>query len=136
MHVEMAVDALRLAPQVDHIVLFAGEGSFRSLVEALQQLAKRVTVISTLQSRPPMVADELRRQADQFVDLADLEPMIGRARTARPPMPAMAEPLVEDEDVPLPPSITSNEPIAGLENEASGAVVFEKRTTRPRKLIK
>ena len=56
--------------------------------EALQQQAKRVTVISTLQSRPPMVADELRRQADIFLDIMELQPKIGRdpaERAARDP---------------------------------------------------
>ena len=61
---------------------FSGDGDFRSLVAALQQKGKRVSVVSTLQTQPPMVADELRRQADQFVDLADLEDQVGRARTA------------------------------------------------------
>ena len=68
---------------LDHIVLFSGDGDFRGLVAALQQKGKRVSVISTLQTQPPMVADELRRQADQFVDLADLESLICRDPAAR-----------------------------------------------------
>src|ERR1051325_4386385 len=86
MDIELAVDAMRLADNLDHVVLFSGDGDFRSLVAALQQKGKRVSVVSTLQTQPPMVADELRRQADQFVDLADLEQLICRdpaARTAR-----------------------------------------------------
>jgi uncharacterized LabA/DUF88 family protein len=77
-----------MAPALDHIVLFSGDGDFRSLVADLQLRGKRVSVISTLHSNPPMIADELRRQADQFIDLADLEPIIGRypsARSARAP---------------------------------------------------
>ena len=35
-------------------------------------------MVSTLTSNPPMVADELRRQADQFIDLAYLQDEIGR----------------------------------------------------------
>ena len=69
-------------------MLFSGDGVFRSLVADLQLRGKRVSVISTLQSSPPMIADELRRQADQFIDLADLEPIISRepsARTTRAP---------------------------------------------------
>jgi uncharacterized LabA/DUF88 family protein len=88
MDIELAVDAMRLADTLDHIVLFSGDGDFRSLVGALQQKGKRVSVVSTLQTQPPMVADELRRQADQFIDLADLESVIGRdpsARVAREP---------------------------------------------------
>lgn len=134
MHVEMAVDAMRLAKDVDHVVLFAGEGGFRSLVDALQQMGKRVTVVSTLQSRPPMVADELRRQADQFVDLADLEPVIGRARMPRPPMVPAAIDSNEEEDVPLPETITSPETSGAGESE-SASVVVEKRA-RARKLVK
>ena len=68
---------------LDHIVLFSGDGDFRSLVAALQQMGKRVSVVSTLQTQPPMVADELRRQADQFIDLADLEQLICRDPAAR-----------------------------------------------------
>jgi uncharacterized LabA/DUF88 family protein len=84
MDIEIAVNAIQLAPALDHIVLFSGDGDFRSLVADLQLRGKRVSVISTLQSNPPMIADELRRQADQFIDLADLEPIIARDPAARP----------------------------------------------------
>jgi uncharacterized LabA/DUF88 family protein len=84
MDIELTVDAMRLAENLDHIVLFSGDGDFKSLVAALQQKGKRVSVISTLQTQPPMVADELRRQADQFIDLADLENAIGRDQGGRP----------------------------------------------------
>lgn len=84
MDIELTVDAMRLADSLDHIVIFSGDGDFRSLVAALQQKGKRVSVISTLQTQPPMVADELRRQADQFIDLSDLENQIGRDPSARP----------------------------------------------------
>ena len=78
MDIELTVDAMRLAESLDHIVLFSGDGDFRSLVAALQQMGKRVSVVSTLQTQPPMVADELRRQAVQFIDLADLENELAR----------------------------------------------------------
>ena len=84
MDIELAVDAMRLAENLDHIVLFSGDGDFKPLVAALQQKGKRVSVVSTLQTQPPMVADDLRRQADQFIDLADLEPMICRDPSSRP----------------------------------------------------
>ena len=80
MDVEIAVDIMPLAPRLDHIVLFSGDGDFRGLVAAVQEAGKRVSVVSTLACQPPMIADELRRQADQFIDLADLEPIISRAR--------------------------------------------------------
>lgn len=78
MDIELTVDAMRLAEHLDHIVLFSGDGDFRCLVAALQQMGRRVSVVSTLQTQPPMVADELRRQSDQFIDLAELEALIGR----------------------------------------------------------
>ena len=83
MDIEIAVDALRLASALDHVVIFSGDGDFRSLVAALQDMGKRVSVVSTLQTQPPMVADELRRQADHFVDLALLESEFGRPQSIR-----------------------------------------------------
>jgi uncharacterized LabA/DUF88 family protein len=83
MDIELAVDVMRLADSIDHVVLFSGDGDFRSLVEAVQQRGKRVSVISTLATRPPMVADDLRRQADQFIDLAEMREDIGRAPSER-----------------------------------------------------
>src|SRR5688572_12106985 len=78
MDIELAVDAMELADHLDHLVIFSGDGDFRSLVETLQHKGKRVSVVSTLSTNPPMVADELRRQADQFIDLASLQDEIGR----------------------------------------------------------
>jgi uncharacterized LabA/DUF88 family protein len=84
MDIELAVDAMRLAENLDHVVIFSGDGDFRSLVSVLQEMGKRVSVVSTLQTQPPMVADELRRQADQFIDIADLEQLICRDQASRP----------------------------------------------------
>ena len=84
MDIELTVDAMRLVEHLDHVVLFTGDGDFRALVAALQMRGRRVSVVSTLQTQPPMVADELRRQADQFIDLADLEKLIGRDPASRP----------------------------------------------------
>ncbi|WP_181705660.1 NYN domain-containing protein [Chthonobacter rhizosphaerae] len=78
MDIELAVDAMELAEYIDHIVLFSGDGDFRSLVEAIQRKGRKVSVVSTLQTQPAMVADELRRQADHFIDLATLAGRIGR----------------------------------------------------------
>ena len=86
MDIELAVDALELAPHLDEMVLFSGDGDFRSLVEAVQRRGVHVTVVSTISSHPPMIADELRRQADVFTDLMELKSKIGRdpsERTAR-----------------------------------------------------
>jgi uncharacterized LabA/DUF88 family protein len=78
MHVELAVDAMELAERVDQIVLFSGDGDFRSLVEAVQRRGVRVTVVSTIASEPPMIADDLRRQADVFSDLVHLQSKLSR----------------------------------------------------------
>ena len=83
MDVELAVDAMELAEHVDQIVLFSGDGDFRSLVGAVQRRGVRVTVVSTISSQPPMIADELRRQADVFNDLTELRSRIGREMTTR-----------------------------------------------------
>jgi uncharacterized LabA/DUF88 family protein len=83
MDIELAVNAMELADHVDHIVLFSGDGDFRSLVEAVQRRGVRVTVISTISSQPPMIADELRRQADVFTDLMELQSKLGRDPSPR-----------------------------------------------------
>ena len=85
MDIELAVDALELADHVDQIVLFSGDGDFRSLVEALQRRGVRVTVVSTISSQPPMISDDLRRQADVFTDLMELKSKVGRDPSERPP---------------------------------------------------
>ncbi len=84
MDIELAVDAMELAEHVDQIVLFSGDGDFRPLVEAVQRRGVRVTVVSTISSQPPMIADELRRQADVFTDLVELQSRIGRDPSERP----------------------------------------------------
>jgi len=78
MDIELAVDAMEMAEHIDHMVLFSGDGNFRSLVEAVQRKGVRVSVISTITTQPPMIADELRRQADEFIDLIHLVGKIGR----------------------------------------------------------
>ncbi len=85
MDVELCVDAMELAAHVDHVVLFSGDGDFKPLVEALQRKGVRVSVCSTIRSQPPMISDDLRRQADNFIDLEDLKEVIGRPpREPRP----------------------------------------------------
>ncbi len=83
MDIELAVHAMEMSEAVDHFVLFSGDGDFRSLVEALQRRGKKVSVVSTLTTQPPMIADELRRQADHFLDLATLRAQIGRDPSER-----------------------------------------------------
>jgi uncharacterized LabA/DUF88 family protein len=78
MDIELAVNAMELAGHVDHIVIFSGDGDFRSLVEAIQRKGVRVSVVSTVHTQPPMISDDLRRQADAFIDLVELQAKIGR----------------------------------------------------------
>jgi uncharacterized LabA/DUF88 family protein len=78
MDIELAIDVMEMAVHLDHVVLFSGDGDFRRLVEAVQRRGVRVTVVSTVRSQPPMVADELRRQADTFIELQELQPSIAR----------------------------------------------------------
>ena len=78
MDVEIAVDAMEMASHVNEVILFSGDGDFRRLVESLQRQGVRVTVVSTIKSRPPMIADELRRQADEFIDLDTIANTLGR----------------------------------------------------------
>ena len=81
-NVELAVDMLELADRIDHMILFSGDGGFRRVIEAVQRRGPRVTVVSTVTTTPPLAADEIRRQADAFVDLADFKRDIERARDA------------------------------------------------------
>ena len=95
MDIELAIDMLELADKIDHAVLFSGDSDFRRLVEAVQRRGVRVSVVSSIRTTPPMVADELRRQADQFLELAEIAPEFTRrqmeprpdaaCRCARPP---------------------------------------------------
>lgn len=78
MDIELAIDVMEMTDHLDHVVIFSGDGDFRRLVEAVQRKGRRVTVVSTVRSQPPMVADELRRQADNFIELLDIQPDIQR----------------------------------------------------------
>ena len=100
MDIELAIDMLELAPRLDHVILFSGDSDFRRLVEAVQRKGVRVSVVSTIKTSPPMIADELRRQADQFLDLADIAPEFSRAPTSRAPAPAAAKPTTDFFSIP------------------------------------
>ena len=90
MDIELAIDVMEMAEHIDHVVLFSGDGDFRRLVEAVQRRGVRVTIVSTVRSQPPMVADELRRQADNFLELQDLHAHIARLGQAREDRGALA----------------------------------------------
>lgn len=96
MDIELAIEMLELAPHLDQIYLFSGDGDFRPLVEAVQRKGVKVSVVSTISTNPPMVSDELRRQCDEFVDLAQLMQKIGRdpaERASRSAGPAGGTPI-------------------------------------------
>lgn len=76
--IELAVDALEIAPHIDHAYIFSGDGDFTRVVQAMQRKGVRVSVVSSLTTRPPMIADELRRQCDEFIELTHLVDKIGR----------------------------------------------------------
>ncbi len=102
MDMELAVDAMEMADHVEHMVLFSGDGDFRPLVAALQRKGVRVSVVSTLRSSPPMIADALRRQADNFIELEELKDVIGRPPRPVPVHEPVREPVEEPvEEVPI-----------------------------------
>ncbi len=99
MDLELAIDALEISDVVDHFVIFSGDGDFRTLVEALQRRGRKVSVVSTVASQPPMISDELRRQADHFIDLASLQKEVGRDASERPARrPETQDDFDEDDD--------------------------------------
>ena len=98
MDIELAIDVLEMADHLTHIVLFSGDGDFRRLVEAVQRKGVRVTVVSTVRSQPSMVADELRRQADAFIDLLDLQAQIERELPRDHPRARSEAEFTEEED--------------------------------------
>jgi len=82
MDIELAIDMLEMAPSIDHAVLMSGDGDFRRLVDAVQRKGVRVTVISSVKTQPAFISDDLRRQADNFLELADLQAAIARPSNA------------------------------------------------------
>ena len=98
MDIELAIDVMEMAEHLDHVVLFSGDGDFRRLVDAIQRKGVRVTVVSTTKSSPPMVADELRRQADNFIDLVELEDTVTRPSSGGSSQPDYEEEYPEDEN--------------------------------------
>lgn len=98
MDIELAIDAMEQSEVVDHLVIFSGDGDFTSLVEALQRKGRKVSVVSSLSTQPPMIADDLRRQADYFIDLQTLKSEIGRDPSERPVRPAPVTTAHSDDD--------------------------------------
>lgn len=104
MDIELAVDMMEIVDRVDHVVLFSGDGDFRSLIEAVQRKGVRASVVSSIRTQPPMIADELRRQADQFIELDQLASQIERVHSDRGPRrerpgAAHSAPVEADDDL-------------------------------------
>jgi uncharacterized LabA/DUF88 family protein len=97
MDIELAVDAMELAPHVDHIVIFSGDGHFRPLIESLQRQGVRLSVVSTMRSQPPMIAGELRRQCDNFIELDELRDVISH-RPREPRDTPVGQELADEEE--------------------------------------
>jgi uncharacterized LabA/DUF88 family protein len=119
MDIELAVDAMELAPHIDQMILFSGDGDFRSVVEAVQRRGVRVTVFSTVATQPPMISDDLRRQADEFIDLMTMQNKIGREMNDRGPREGY------DKPAPRPASVA---PAAAAPNQMPGFI--QRPTTR------
>ena len=98
MDIELVVDAMEIADHIDHFILFSGDGDFRYLVEALQRKGKRVTVASTVKTKPPMISDDLRRQADYFMELSQLAENVGRDPAERPEREPEGDDEYDDDD--------------------------------------
>jgi uncharacterized LabA/DUF88 family protein len=96
MDIDLAIDVLEMSENLDHVVLFSGDGDFRPLVEAVQRKGVRVTVVSSMKTQPSMIADELRRQADNFIELNDLASEIARKHVDRPQRPASQDDDYDD----------------------------------------
>ena len=80
MDIELALDMVEMSHHVDHIILCSGDGDFKAAVDACQRKGTRVSVLSSMRTNPPMLADELRRQANDVIELSDMEKLIGRPR--------------------------------------------------------
>jgi len=98
MDIELAVDLMEMVEHIDHAIVFSGDGDFRSVIEAVQRKGVRCSVVSTIKTQPPMIADELRRQADQFVELQDLQAAIGREGPRPAPRREVPERFQNDDD--------------------------------------
>ncbi|PZX45933.1 uncharacterized LabA/DUF88 family protein [Roseinatronobacter thiooxidans] len=99
--IEIAVDAMELAPRLDHAVLFSGDGDYQPLVKSLQKQGVRVSVVSTVRGPNPMIGDDLRRQADNFIELDELREVLGQPMRADPQGDAWL--TKQASDTPAPP---------------------------------
>jgi uncharacterized LabA/DUF88 family protein len=129
MDIELAVDMMEMVDRLDHVVLFSGDGDFRSLVEAVQRKGVRVSVVSSIRTQPPMIADELRRQADQFIELDQLANQIERVHSDRGPRrerPGPQQTAPNDDDLDDDDYVDDDE----YEDEPPAVV---RRTPRPRR---
>jgi uncharacterized LabA/DUF88 family protein len=83
MKVEMTIDMIELAPRLDHVVLFSGDGDLLMLVDTLKRKGVRTTIVSTVHGETPVISDDMRRIGDSFVDLHAVMDIIGKPQTTR-----------------------------------------------------
>lgn len=78
MDVEIVVQAWAMWEHFTDLILFSGDGDFTSMVSELQRRGRRVTAVSIHErgSDSSMMADELRRQVNKFIDLRDIKDYI------------------------------------------------------------
>ena len=77
--VDITVDMMLMAENVDTIILFSGDGDFIPVVEAVQR-KYGVYVICVSSTKPVnIVSGELRRKVNQFIELDDLRETIAYA---------------------------------------------------------
>jgi uncharacterized LabA/DUF88 family protein len=65
--VGLAVDAIKMAPRLDCVVIVSGDGDFVPLVEYLQTMGVQVEVVSFGKS----TSGKLREAVDEFVDMSE-----------------------------------------------------------------
>lgn len=132
MDIELAIDMLEMAPHVNHIVVFSGDGDFRRLIEAVQRKGVRVSVVSTIKTQPVLIADELRRQADQFIELADIMGEFTR-RTAPPREPGGSRetPPSRDTERPATPARPFVVETVGAQRQAGSDVTSVEAAAKP-----
>lgn len=77
MDVELVIDAMKIPPSVEHVILFSGDSDFIPLINELRKNFKQVSVCSTRTLQTPVIRHEVIKAASYFYDIVDLLPAIG-----------------------------------------------------------
>lgn len=91
MDIEMVVKAWTLSNVITDLILFSGDGDFRAMVEKLQDVGVRVTVISyhSTDTRN-MTSNDLRKAVHEFINLPLLRSEFEMTGGATAPSPRKA----------------------------------------------